>query len=135
MPLQWSPDLALGIPELDGQHLQLDAHLRLLHDPMCEGCVPDVAAVLEALRDAAERHFAAEERLLADGPRHEAHREAHRAFAAQLRGFGEACRRDGPSTRLAIEVAGWLAAWLRDHQLHVAELRRLGPAGSSVGGG
>jgi hemerythrin-like metal-binding protein len=137
MPLQWRPELALGIPELDGQHLQLDAHLRLLHDALCERRVPDVAAVLEGLRGAAERHFFTEERLLGEAGAAglEAHREAHRTFAAQLERFREACRRDGASVRLATEVAGWLAAWLRDHQAHDVELRRFAPPGLPVGGG
>jgi hemerythrin-like metal-binding protein len=137
MPLQWTPDLALGIPELDGQHLQIDAHLRMLHDAVCEGRVPDVAAVIDGLRRATARHFATEERLLAAAgePDLERHRAAHRAFTERLGELDERCRRDGAAMPLAMELGNWLAAWIREHQRHDLELRRLAPADAGVGGG
>ena len=137
MPIQWTPDLALGIPELDGQHLQIDAHLRLLHDPICEGRVPDVAAVLQGLRGATARHFEAEERLMAvrGYPGLDGHRAEHRSFAERLAAFDASCRRDGATTPLAMEIGNWLAAWLRDHQRHDLELRRYAAPDGAVGGG
>jgi hypothetical protein len=32
MPIQWKPDLTLGIPDLDAQHLELDGQLAVVHD-------------------------------------------------------------------------------------------------------
>ena len=46
MPIQWTKDLILGIPELDAQHLELDRQLALVHDALCAGRVPDLSAVL-----------------------------------------------------------------------------------------
>lgn len=137
MPIQWTPDLALGIPELDGQHLQIDAHLRLLHDPICEGRTPDVAAIIQGLRGATARHFEAEERLmLVRGyPRVDEHRAEHRSFTEKLAEFESSCRRDGATTRLAMGLANCLAEWLRDHQRHDLDLRRYAAPDQAVGGG
>jgi hemerythrin len=136
MPIQWSPELALGIPELDGQHLQLDAHLKTLHDAICDGRVPDVGAVLAELRDASSRHFATEERLLeSTGDPGVGHRAEHRRFAERLAAFADECARDGATMPLAMRLGNWLAAWLRDHHRHDLELRRHAPSGDRVGGG
>jgi hemerythrin-like metal-binding protein len=137
MPIQWTPELALGIPELDGQHLQLDTHLRLLHDALCEGRVPDVAALLGSVRDASTRHFETEERFMeANGyPRLDHHRDAHRQFTQRLAAFDEVCRREGSTTPLAMELANWLAAWIREHQRHDLELRRYAAPEPTFGGG
>jgi hemerythrin-like metal-binding protein len=137
MPLQWRPDLALGIPELDGQHLQIDAYLRMLHDELCEGHVPGVEAIVEGLRVAATRHFETEERYLAEAGTAslERHQAAHRAFAARLEDIGARSRRDGPSAALAIELGDFLAGWIRDHQRHDLELRALARADAGPGGG
>jgi hemerythrin len=137
MPIQWSLDLALGIPELDAQHLQLDAHLRTLHDAICAGRVPDVPAVVAALREASSQHFAAEERLMESkgDPGLAKHRAEHRRFRDRLAAFADDCAREGRTMPLAMAVGNWLAAWLRDHHRHDLELRRYASPGGHVGGG
>jgi hemerythrin len=137
MPIQWSLDLALGIPELDGQHLQLDAYLKLLHDAICEGRVPDVGAIVAGIREASTRHFATEERLMESNgdPGLLGHRAEHRRFAERLAAFADECAREGASMPLAMRLGNWLAAWLRDHRRHDLELRRHARPGTGVGGG
>ena len=137
MPLQWRPELALGIPELDGQHLQIDAYLRMLHDELCEGRVPGVEGIVEGLRVAATRHFETEERYLAAAgvASLERHQAAHRGFTARLEDLGGRSRRDGASTALAIELGDFVATWIRDHQRHDLELRSLARTDAGPGGG
>ena len=137
MPIQWSPDLALGVPELDGQHLQLDAHLSVLHDALCEGRLPDVAAVLRGVREVSTRHFECEERFMAVNRYAglDRHVLQHRHFGERLAGFEEALRRDGATMKLAMDVGNWLAGWVREHQRFDLELRRYVGDQPARGGG
>ncbi|HSD20129.1 MAG TPA: hemerythrin domain-containing protein [Anaeromyxobacter sp.] len=136
MPIQWTKNLRLGIPELDAQHLELDGFLALVHDAICEGRVPDVPAVLEGVRSCSSRHFACEEAHMAGlgYPALEEHRARHREFTEQLARFEEASMREGATTRLAIEIGNSLARWVREHQrydlqfaAHVRETNRMAP--------
>lgn len=117
MPVQWTRGLELGVPELDRQHLQIDEYLAVLHEAFCEGVVPDLAAVLAGVRDVAGQHFQAELRRMEEihYPETERHVGEHRRFSEELAGFEARCR-EGTSTALAMEVANWLAAWIREHQ-------------------
>jgi hemerythrin len=124
MPIQWKPDLTLGIPDLDAQHLELDGQLAVVHDAICEGSVPDLSAVLDGVRRCSSRHFACEEGFMArsEYPDLEEHRARHREFTAQLGRFEEARARDGASMPLAMEIGNWLVGWVRDHQRYDLEL-------------
>lgn len=124
MPIQWNKDLILGIPQLDAQHLELDRQLGLVHDALCEGRVPDVAAVLEGVRACSSRHFECEEALMArcGHPAIEEHRARHRQFMDRIARFEETTAREGASTRLAMDVGNWLVGWVRDHQRYDLEL-------------
>jgi hemerythrin-like metal-binding protein len=139
MPIQWTTDMALGSPELDGQHLQLDANLRLLHDALVEGRAPDLAQVLGGVRAFATGHFPAEERLLREAGAEELprHRAEHVRFGEELARFEALHRARGDALPLAMELGNFLTAWIHEHQRHDAALRRLlaqrGPA--TLGGG
>jgi hemerythrin len=124
MPIQWKPDLTLGIPDLDAQHLELDGQLAVVHDAICEGRVPDLSAVLDGVRRCATRHFACEEAFMArsEYPAVEDHRARHQEFTAQLGRFEEARARDGASMPLAMEIGNWLVGWVRDHQRYDLQL-------------
>jgi hemerythrin len=124
MPIQWKTDLALGVPSLDAQHLELDRQLALVHDAICEGRVPDLPQVLEGVRDCAVRHFDSEEAYMARSGSAvlEEHRARHREFAAQLARFEEARARDGATMQLAMDVGNWLVGWVRDHQRYDLEI-------------
>jgi hemerythrin len=124
MPIQWTKDLVLGIPELDAQHLELDRHLALVHDALCEGRVPDLPAVLRGVRACSSRHFDREEALMArrGHPAIEEHRARHREFTERLAGFEAATAREGATTPLAIDVGNWLASWVREHQRYDLQL-------------
>ena len=125
MPIQWTKDLLLGIPELDAQHLELDRQLALVHDALCAGRMPDLPAVLDGVRACSSRHFECEEALLArrGDPALEEHRARHREFMQQVARFEDATTaRGGPTTRLAIDVGNWLASWVREHQRYDLQL-------------
>ncbi len=139
MPIQWTTAMALGSPELDGQHLQLDANLRLLHDALVEGRAPDLAQVLAGVRAFATSHFPAEERLMEEAGAEELprHRAEHLRFGSELARFEALQRARGDALPIAMELGNFLTSWIREHQQHDAPLRRLlarrGPA--ALGGG
>jgi hemerythrin-like metal-binding protein len=137
MPIQWTAELALGVPELDGQHLQMDACLRQLHDPLCEGRVPDVAEVLRELREVSAAHFGAEERIMASGGYAglAEHVDEHRLFSRRLDEFEAARARDGASVALAMALGNFLSGWIRDHQRHDGALRGFVAPTRREGGG
>lgn len=123
MPIQWTTDLALGIPDLDAQHLELDRQLALVHDAFCEGRIPDVS-VLDGVRRCSSAHFQREEAFMAASghPALEEHRARHREFTRQLARFEEARSREGATTRLTMEIGNWLARWIREHQRYDLQL-------------
>ncbi len=140
MPIQWTVDLALGVPELDGQHLQLDAHLRLVHDAACEGRVPDLGAVLDGVRAFAARHFPAEERLMEEVGYDDLarHRAEHRHFTEELARFERLLQSGRDPLLLSSEIGNWLTGWIKAHQRYDTTLRRHLPAtpgGPAHGGG
>lgn len=125
MPVEWTPALSLGIPELDAQHLEMDRQLGLVRE-VAEGRGHDLAEVLDGVRECMSRHFVSEEAFMARAgdPTLAAHHARHRDFVRRLAAFEDRCDREGPSVALADEVEGWLASWVREHQrfdLHVAE--------------
>lgn len=137
MPLQWKAEFALGVAELDAQHLQLDALVRTLHDGLVEGRLPDLAELLPAVRRVVERHFPAEEAAMRgsgypDALRHVAE---HRAFLEELAGFDAALRQDGPSQGLCVALGQFLADWIRVHQAFDTGLRPWLPVGPPRPGG
>jgi len=124
MPIQWTKDLILGIPELDAQHLELDRQLALVHDALCAGRVPDLSAVLDGVRACSSRHFDCEEAFMArcGHPAIEEHRARHREFMERTARFEEAMTREGATTRLSIDIGNWLASWVREHQRYDLQL-------------
>jgi hemerythrin len=124
MPIQWTKELKLGVPDLDAQHLELDRQLALVHDALCEGRVPDVSAVLDGVRACSSRHFDCEETFMArrGHPDLEEHRARHREFIAQIARFEEARTREGATVRLAMDIGNWLAGWVREHQRYDLQL-------------
>jgi hemerythrin-like metal-binding protein len=81
--------------------------------------------MLGGIGELADRHFRAE-RLRMDEIRYEdidLHVAEHQKFKEQLAEFSARCR-DGVTTPLAMEVANWLAAWIREHQRFDLALRR-----------
>lgn len=118
----WDERYLTGIDEVDGEHRAL---IRIIERLAAAGRTqPERAAIgslLEQLRECADRHFATEERLMAEAGcarRHVlAHKREHRDFARHLTRFGRWLEDDPRSA--AAPMLGFASDWLTHHILHV----------------
>lgn len=117
MAYQWTPDLAVGIDEIDAQHRELLARLEELHRCMRAGETGSVPRVLAGVRKYALVHFATEERHMHElgYPELLSHRAEHARFKAELDTFEKELGSRGATPSLAIHLAGWLSEWFRNH--------------------
>ncbi|WP_242335005.1 MULTISPECIES: bacteriohemerythrin [Anaeromyxobacter] len=117
MPLEWSPSLAVGVAEIDADHVELFHRAERLVRALRTGDRAGVEALFTYLAGYAERHFLAEERLMvaAGYPRLEEHRAAHARFRGELEGHLRAHARDGGSAAAGLALHNWLSDWLREH--------------------
>ena len=135
MPVEWTEDLAVGVEEIDAQHRALYGTVAALHAAMRANRLERVARVLEFLERYAVEHFDTEERHMAVAgyPGLEAHRAAHRDFAAEFLRHREAIGA-APRASAVLELSDWLGRWLREHVRRVdAEMGRHLRAGGRPG--
>jgi len=127
-PIEWSNDMATGLPEIDKQHRYLvdtlhEANWRLLHDG--EGA--RLSEIAHDLLNYAIMHFEAEEALMRRYGYEAACHVLARAHVAQHRDFShkvvvilDQLREGKPVSR--IEVLKFLNEWLRHHVLGVDQV-------------
>lgn len=114
----WTPKLAVGFDAMDDQHRQLIALMAALDEQIRqEAVMAECLATLDELGGLAVRHFADEERVMAEVgfPRLDHHCMLH---ATLLERFGdhraEAAR---PQGRLTPAFSAFLGGWLTGHIL------------------
>jgi hemerythrin len=118
LAIQWTPDLAVGIEEIDAQHQQLFAATDALLEAMRQGKgQSEVAALLRFLQRYVVEHFGLEEKAMAEAryPGLEAHRAQHQAFTAELAVLFQKHAAAGPSAATVIQVNDRVCGWLRSH--------------------
>ena len=117
MSLGWSPTLAIGISEIDHQHEELFRRAERLVRALRTGDRAGVDALFTYLAGYVEKHFLAEERLMAAAhyPGLAEHRSAHARFRAELQEHLRAHTADGGSAGAGLAVHNWLSDWLRGH--------------------
>ena len=111
----WSPQLEIGVPEVDAQHKQLCEYLNALHAAMREGRQARVGELLELLRNYARNHFRTEEALFMPIEEYRAkdkHLAQHREFEAKVDSFTHA---SGDSTTVSFDILSFLKNWLLNH--------------------
>lgn len=115
--LQWSPALAVGVPEIDAQHQELFRRAEQLVNALRTGDRNDVGPLIRYLGDYVLEHFAAEERFMHEigFPALEGHRAAHLAFREELATMLADYERKGPTPLVALTLHNWLSDWLRRH--------------------
>jgi hemerythrin len=116
-PIQWSPALAVGVPEVDAQHQELFRRAERLILALRAGDRREVAPLVRYLTAYAVEHFAAEERFMREVgyPDLEAHRAQHEAFRRDFAEMVADYERKGATPLVALTIHNWLSDWLRRH--------------------
>ncbi len=115
--IQWSPGLAVGVPEIDAQHQELFRRAERLITALRAGDRGEVAPLVRYLGDYVVAHFSAEERYMREigYPGLEGHRAAHDAFREDFAEMVATYERKGPTPLVALDIHNWLSDWLRRH--------------------
>lgn len=116
-PIQWSPALAVGVPEIDAQHQELFRRAERLVTALRVGDRGEAGPLIRYLSEYVVEHFAAEERYMHEigYPGLEGHRAVHLAFREDLAAMLADYERKGPTPLVALTLHNWLSDWLRRH--------------------
>jgi hemerythrin len=116
--IQWSEELAVGVPRLDAEHQAL---IQRLNDVSAavenrQGEV-EIIRTLGFLSDYADFHFAAEEEHMAqiDYPGLAEQKTAHQEFLDTLKTLKQDFEEEGSTRTLAHAINTFLMNWLTDH--------------------
>ena len=117
----WDPALALGHAEIDAQHQELFRRFGALVAAMEAGDLGDVGALFEFLQGYAAKHFAAEERVMAQVryPGATVHAAAHARFVRELADLRALYEGSGASSGVVVKARTWIDDWLRAHIMGV----------------
>ena len=119
-PLQWSPSIAVGHAEIDGQHRELFERAGRFFATMG---LPDskrngrFSTAFLYLDSYVRFHFTQEERLMArlGYPELARHREEHRTYISRLDAVKSQFESEGESAAVAAAMEGLLRLWLLEH--------------------
>lgn len=118
MALSWDPSLTLGVPAIDGQHIELFQRLdALLEGARAGRSADEIGRMLGFLGDYVGTHFAAEEALMREYayPDLAAHAAEHARFVEEFQALLREYLADGATLLLVLRVNARVTAWLREH--------------------
>jgi hemerythrin len=118
MRIEWTPDLSVGVSEIDRQHQELFTRVNALLDAMSAGRgASELDRVMRFLSDYVVRHFGTEERYMRESgyPGFAAHKREHDAFVADVRALAAKCRGGAGGTVVVLDVQRHVGGWLRHH--------------------
>jgi hemerythrin len=115
--VKWTPDLAVGIEEIDAQHQEICRRAERFIEGLQGSTRQDVGILLSYLRLYCVTHFGAEESWMRDiaYPDYEKHKAEHDEFVEQLLTLSSAHERRGGAGLEPMRVGTWLATWMREH--------------------
>lgn len=114
--LTWTPDLSVGVRQLDDDHKKLITMINELHAGMLAGHSNEVVGgVLNRLGNYTIEHFQREERLFVQTnyPGSAAHKREHEKLKAQV--VAEIEKFQSGKTGLGMETLRFLRDWLKHH--------------------
>jgi hemerythrin len=116
-PLEWTPSLAVGDPDIDDQHRELFRRAARLITALRGGDRAQVPATLAYLEAYVVHHFEGEERLMRElaYPGLAEHAAEHRAFRHEFAVMAADFESRGPTALVALTLHNRLSAWLREH--------------------
>jgi len=115
--IKWTPDLALGIEEIDAQHQELFRRADRFVSGLKGSTRQDVGILLSYLRLYCVTHFGAEESWMrkVSYPGYEQHKAEHDRFIEHILELSREHERRGSPGLEAERVASWLEHWLEEH--------------------
>lgn len=120
MAIEWTPDLAVGHDEIDGQHQELFRRANSLLDAMVEGRGRDeVERTLAFLSDYVGAHFRAEERQMSlhGYAALASHKAEHGAFVHDMLRLRDEFRAGGATLSLTLDLQRLVCGFLKGHIL------------------
>lgn len=118
MALVWTPDLAVGVEEIDKQHKELFNRVNGLLAASSQGKgKEELGQVLKFLESYVVFHFGAEEKYMAQYayPAMAHHKQEHAQFVKDFSNLKKELQAQGASAALVVQLHGWLGDWLRNH--------------------
>ncbi|MDP3479883.1 MAG: bacteriohemerythrin [Desulfoprunum sp.] len=110
----WTPDLEVGIKEIDDQHRQLFSLLAAFYTNLQKGAGREIIAkMLEDLMTHAGAHFKLEESFLQAHPDLIRHHQLHYDFIKQMGQFERDYLQGDIS--LAVDIVTFVIDWLHEH--------------------
>ncbi len=114
----WNPGLAIGVPQIDNQHVELFARADALLAAMSAGSsAPELVRLIAFVADYVQRHFSDEERLMRERryPALGDHLAQHREFTRQFEAITADLHAKGPSSAITIRLQQLVCRWLVAH--------------------
>jgi len=118
MAFIWTPDLAVGVKEIDDQHKALFKAVDDLLEAMQrrEGG-KELERIVKFLGDYTKQHFSMEENLMTRShyPDIVNHKAQHQGFIKAFTSIAVRLNTEGPSLTLVMEAQKTVCDWLRGH--------------------
>jgi hemerythrin len=119
MALQWTPDLATEIQEIDDQHKELFRRVDALINAWKAGKAgPEAEQTFTFLGDYVVEHFGAEERFMQQynyGAPAAQHLSQHAVFVNTFKKLKSRYEAEGPTPSLLQDTQDTLVDWLKNH--------------------
>jgi hemerythrin len=117
MKLRWTPDLSVGLEEIDEQHRELFRRAAQVLEGIHRGEPEELGALVDFLHQYAVVHFGAEEASMraARYPGYLRHKAEHDRFISDLLALSEDHDRLGGGAFMSVRASHWLTEWLRSH--------------------
>jgi len=123
MGIHWTPELSVGVEEIDNQHKDLYRNVDLFFEQIRKGNRNgNLANLFTYLESYVTTHFSLEEKYMArfhlEGCGYEGakeHKAQHRAFLRDFTAFREEFLENGPTPPLVAEFQKWILNWMAGH--------------------
>ncbi|MFZ3072691.1 MAG: bacteriohemerythrin [Thermodesulfobacteriota bacterium] len=118
MALAWTPDLAVGVNEIDEQHKELFKKIDNLHAAMSKGLgKEEITRTLKFLEDYVELHFGNEEKIMfaKKYPDYSSHKAQHEIYKRNIKSLKEELNTKGASIGLVLQINSSICDWIIKH--------------------
>lgn len=116
--MEWTPDLSVGVEEIDEQHRELFRRINQLVEAVKKSeCKYIIGGVMKFLHEYAVEHFGDEEAIMSRHgyPGYRAHRAQHAGFIEGLAAMEEELRNETSSYTRSVYTNQMVVDWIINH--------------------